>query len=91
MDFFADFAPVLERLGKIGPKPLHPFQEMTGAREYLFETANYEMALQSDIEVLENDTLSFGYEARRFEAMNAGSYTEESTAQNSLFISGDEK
>lgn len=56
-----------------------------GAREYLFKTSHYELTLQSDVTVMDNDTLSFGYEGRRFEAQNDGNYREESTAQNSFF------
>jgi vitamin B12 transporter len=58
-----------------------------GAQDYLFETKNYGVSEQSDFQILENDTLSAGYEFRRFEAENSGSYEAQSIDQNSVFLS----
>lgn len=58
-----------------------------GAQEYLFQTKNYGLTEQSDFKILENDTLSTGYEFRRYEANSAGNFDTKQTDQNSVFLS----
>ncbi len=58
-----------------------------GMQEYLFQTKTYGLTAQSDLQVLDNDTLSLGYEARRYEAQNEGNFDEEQIDQHSAFIS----
>jgi vitamin B12 transporter len=57
-----------------------------GKQEYLFTTRDYDATLQGELALLENDTVTFGYDFRRSEAENDGNYDTETRDQNAVFI-----
>lgn len=58
-----------------------------GTQEYLFETENIGLTEQSDFQILENDTLSAGYEFRRYDAENKDTFKADPIDQHSAFLS----
>ena len=57
-----------------------------GKQEYQFKTRDYDATVQGELAVLENDTVTFGYDFRRSEAENDGNYGTETRDQNAVFL-----
>lgn len=86
LDISKPVADILEQSVKIGYNEEQNTDIQSGATLYYFETRNYDLNARSDFFVLENDTLSIGYDFRRSEAANDGQFSTINRDQNSLYL-----